>query len=155
MNMTSSPHSVTMSALAASTATVSGVFSSMSAAFWFAPLFRNKHTCLKRREGNISVDCGDLKKSKKTNKLHIVYIMDVWTNPVWPSMVAWWRGPRPWASCWFTLAAFCSRNSQVTSDPWIQTSMHRNYFPTQTTQAHQHIYENIHRAIRFLLSVTI
>lgn len=40
------------------------------------------------------------------------------TNPVCPSMVAWWRGPRPWASCWFTLAAFWSRNSQVTSEPW-------------------------------------
>lgn len=35
-----------MSALAASTAIVRGVLSSMSAAFWFAPLFRNKHTCL-------------------------------------------------------------------------------------------------------------
>lgn len=44
------PHSVTMSALAASTAIVRGVFSSMSAAFWFAPLFKNKHTCLKQRE---------------------------------------------------------------------------------------------------------
>lgn len=76
MNLTSSPHSVTMSALAASTATVSGVFSSMSAAFWFAPLFRNKHTCLKRREGNISVDCGDLKKKKqkKTKQTtHCIY----------------------------------------------------------------------------------
>lgn len=48
-------HSVTMSALAASTAIVRGVLSSMSAAFWFAPLFRNKHTCLKEEEkGNTS-----------------------------------------------------------------------------------------------------
>lgn len=43
-------HSVTMSALAASTAIVRGVLSSMSAAFWFAPLFRNKHTCLKEEK---------------------------------------------------------------------------------------------------------
>lgn len=121
-NKTRSPHSVTMSALAASTATVSGVFSSMSAAFWLAPLFRNRHTCLKRRRGNNVLTQEELKGPKQNT----ASAMGVWTNPVWPSMVAWWRGPRPWASCWFTLAAFCSRNSHVTSEPWIQTLMHRN-----------------------------
>lgn len=49
-NNNKNAHSVTMSALAASTAIVRGVLSSMSAAFWFTPLFRNKHTCLKEGE---------------------------------------------------------------------------------------------------------
>lgn len=108
MNMRSSPHSVTMSALAASTATVSGVFSSMSAAFWFAPLFRNKHTCLKCREGNISFDCGDLKKAKKQTN-YTLYIS--WTSGQTQCGPAWWRGggvlgpERPAGSHWPRFAA--------------------------------------------------
>lgn len=45
---------------------------------------------------------------------------DLCIYPVWPRMVAWCRGPRPWASCWFTFAPFWSRNSHVTSEPWNQ-----------------------------------
>lgn len=40
------PYRVTMSALAASMATLRGSFPSSSLACWFAPLFRKRHTCL-------------------------------------------------------------------------------------------------------------
>jgi len=38
--------------------------------------------------------------------------------PVCPRTVAWCRGPLPFMSLMFTLAPFCSRNSQVTNEPY-------------------------------------
>lgn len=141
------PHSVTMSALAASTAIVRGVFSSMSAAFWLAPLFKNKHTCLKHKiPKNFVIFSVGYKIIKIATHCSFScvrwsnedYDDETWkTNPVCPSMVAWWRGPRPWASCWLTLAAFWSKNSQVTSEPW-----------KETMQVSKHFDENTHRLLR-------
>lgn len=86
-------HSVTMSALAASTAIVRGVLSSMSAAFWFAPLFRNKHTCLKEEKSYhiiaVNVLCLEVRHEGQTQ-----------------CVPAWWRGgagpgpERPAGSRW-------------------------------------------------------
>lgn len=33
--------------------------------------------------------------------------------PVCPSIVAWCKGPLPFASAWLTFAPFCSKNSQA------------------------------------------
>lgn len=38
------------------------------------------------------------------------------THPVCPSTVAWCSGPRPRLSLWLTLAPFCSKNSQASSE---------------------------------------
>lgn len=51
------PYRVTMSALAASMATLKGSFPSSSLACWFAPLFRNRHTCLLREPAQRSIPC--------------------------------------------------------------------------------------------------
>lgn len=52
----SSTHSVTISALACCTAILRGSWPSSSSSFCVAPLFRNKHTCLKVQQENVSQD---------------------------------------------------------------------------------------------------
>lgn len=104
--MKRSPYSVTMSALAASTATVSGVFSSMSAAFWLAPRFRNKQTCLEHSRW--FVDSANSKRQKKPKKktVHIC-----WASVQTQCGPAWWHGggvlgpERPVGSHWLRFAA--------------------------------------------------
>lgn len=97
-------HSVTMSALAASTAMDRGVFSSMSAAFWLAPLFRNKHTWLywrkkiKKEPINFTstwtkiIDCqlGSPQLTSNTNNLKY-YPGLLWSNQLQTAFVEAWH----------------------------------------------------------------
>lgn len=127
-------HSVTISAFAASTAIESGVWFSTSAAFWLAPRFRNKHTCLQQKKNNyIHIYIHESKpgvttkkcaahsnKVSERNRSRHLSRKKSRTDPVWPRIVAWCKGPLPRLSCWLTLAEFWSRNSQVTRDPWYR-----------------------------------
>lgn len=59
-------------------------------------------------------------------KLHINVYSKGWpfpnpgavSYPVCPRTVAWCSGPLPFMSLMFTFAPFCSKNSQVTNEPY-------------------------------------